>query len=331
MREREIAVTLDGENERSAFCAFVAKAAEGRNSVPRILIGTVLILLIWMIGTLALMVAGGYAWTRGWLPGPEPAENASLLIGFMQTCAGFAVMVLTIGTIWPATWLAMRLLHKRPVRTLFGPQERLDWSDFARAAIAALVAAGVLSLLNVAFDPTMERSSLSLASWLSLLLPMTALILVQTSAEEILFRGYLLQNLAHRFRSPWVWAALPALIFAMAHWSPGAQTWMNGAVLLSIVLFASLASWLVWRTGNLGAAMGFHFGNNIVALLFATSGTDQNSLALFLTRPVSDPSWTVADAVGGVFQQIVVFGLVLVLLTWRKSPLMITGAAGRQA
>ena len=56
--------------------------------------------------------------------------------------------------------------------------------------------------------------------WLIGLIPALALILMQVAAEEVAFRGYLLQQLRARFRSPLVWAVLPALVFGALHFDP---------------------------------------------------------------------------------------------------------------
>lgn len=317
-------MSFETDDRPAPFRAFVAKTAEGRNSLPRILIGTFIIVAIWLAGTVVLLAAGAVAWEHGWLPGPPRTGEGNLLGSFFETRTGMAAMILTLGSIWPGVWLVMRLLHRRRLKTLFGADDRLDWRAFRRAAVAAIVAATLLSLVNLATDPSVTRSDLDLGSWTVLLLPLALVLLIQTSAEEILFRGYLLQSLAGRFRSPWIWAVLPALVFAACHWSPGALPWMNGAVLFSIALFAGLAVWLVRRTGNLGTAMGFHFGNNLVALLFVSSSRDGEPLALYLTRPIEDPNWTVADALVACGTQVLLCGLVLFLLLWRKSPLALS-------
>ncbi len=55
--------------------------------------------------------------------------------------------------------------------------------------------------------------------------------LIQTGAEELVFRGYLQQQLAARFASPLIWMVLPALIFGAVHYDPataGPNVWLDG-------------------------------------------------------------------------------------------------------
>jgi hypothetical protein len=97
-------------------------------------------------------------------------------------------------------------------------------------------------------------------------------------------------------------------------------------IVFAITLFALGAVALVWATGNLGAAMGMHFANNCVALLFLTNGNDAGTLSLYIMPPIDDASWTIGDAVAGGVQQIVLVGAVLALLLSRRSPVRLRGA-----
>ena len=57
---------------------------------------------------------------------------------------------------------------------------------------------------------------------------------------------------------------------------------MGAAGLLGIFLAD-----LTYRTGNLGAAMGFHFANNIISLCFFAPDDVLNGLALYVV-PIMD-------------------------------------------
>lgn len=310
----------------AAFARYVARAGEGRNSLPRILFGSLLAIAVWFSGTFAIIAVASYAAMIGLLPGLLGAFGADPLIGMSETRFGTALGIFTLAAIWPGVWLAVRLFHKRRMNTLFGAETRLAWSDFGRAALVTLAVAVVLSLVNMSYEPSVTRSSLPLSTWLMILPVVGLVLLLQTSAEEVLFRGYLMQSLAQRFRSPWIWAVAPTLIFALAHLSPGAQPWMGGLIVFAISLFALAAVALVWATGNLGAAMGMHFANNLVALLFLANGKDEGTLSLFVMPPFEDAGWSFGDAVAGGVHQIALVAAVLGLLLSRRSPFRIGGS-----
>ena len=80
---------------------------------------------------------------------------------------------------------------------------------------------------------------------------------LQAAAEEIFFRGYLMQALGSLVAQPWFGVVVSAVVFALMH---GVQ---NPALFLDRLGFGLLAGFLVWRTGGLEAGIGAHVINNI--------------------------------------------------------------------
>jgi membrane protease YdiL (CAAX protease family) len=125
----------------------------------------------------------------------------------------------SFGALALGTAAAARLLQRRPPATLLGPGGfRPRAFVTGVAVVAALGLAGGLAAPLLA-PVTRQTGLLAWAAWLPLALPA---ILVQSAAEELLFRGFLLQGLAARFRSAWIWWLVPALLFGVLHWNPGA-------------------------------------------------------------------------------------------------------------
>ncbi len=111
-----------------------------------------------------------------------------------------------------------------------------------------------------------ERTDLPLSAWAMAFAPLAVMVFLQASAEELIFRGYILQQLAARWRNPLVWAALPAFLFGLAHYSSGAQLGIGWHYVAVTLMFGLAAAALVWRTGSIAAAMGLHTGMNLFSL-----------------------------------------------------------------
>ena len=172
-----------------------------------------------------------------------------------------------------------RFLHARPWQTLIGPSGQATW-DFLLAVRAVAILTVVLWVLLPA-PYTLERG-LPAGRWL-MLLPLTLpALFLQIAAEEILFRGYLQQQLAARFRSPLIWMILPSALFALGHYVP--EEYGDNALLVVAFTFAFgvVAADLTARTGSLGAAMGLHFANNVIAVAVVSFPGQLSGLALYL-------------------------------------------------
>ncbi len=104
---------------------------------------------------------------------------------------------------------------------------------------------------------------------------------MQTLAEELVFRGFLMQQLAARLpRWPLVWFGLPPLLFAAAHYAPGMGL-MSPLAMGYALAFGIVAADLTRRSGNLGTAWGLHLANNAFAILVFSSQSELSGLALW--------------------------------------------------
>ncbi|MEI5681928.1 MULTISPECIES: CPBP family intramembrane glutamic endopeptidase [unclassified Mesorhizobium] len=288
------------------------RRSANKTTLPRLLVGTLIITAFWFAVTVGVtLVAEHYL--------AAPTEGS-----FLETSVGMLAALLTFAGIWLGVWIEMRHTHREPLSALFGYSRRISWPGFWKGLAAVLATSLLSEVLLYALQPEMTRSSLDLSSWLLLLVPAGLLIFVQTSSEEILFRGYLLRGLAHRFRSPLVWALLPGLAFVSLHWSPGTSMMVNAVGLASIGLFTVVLTLLVYKTGNLGAAMGAHLGNNLVAFLLVSHQSSFSALALFNGKPLEGDGWTPTDMVivGGI--GLVASLLTALLLLHPRSPLKVS-------
>ncbi|MEX3316393.1 lysostaphin resistance A-like protein [Sulfitobacter sp. PS-8MA] len=191
------------------------------------------------------------------------------------------LLLFSFATMALAVSVTVRVVHRRNTRTLLGAPERL-WPSFRAVSIAMLVLGAVLFVLPPWDMGGALTPNLPLGRWL-LLLPLSLLaVLVQVSAEEILFRGYVQQQLAARFRSPLVWMVLPSALFALGHYLPAEAGENALMVALWAGVFGVLMADLTARSGSLGPAIAVHLWNNVSAILIISLPDDLSGLALYL-------------------------------------------------
>jgi len=247
------------------FDEFVAPARE-RRSAWRVLGGTLAIFVSWLLWTVIVLFTRVVfdIVVRGIPPGHALANSQAFLIGG-SPAALIAILSSFLG-LWIGLWLALALFHKRRFGTLFAPERRIRWRDFAAGAglSAAFFALSMTAALIVVGAPA--RGELDALTWAAWIAPVAIAVFLQATAEELLFRGYLLQQFAAWSRNPIIWAVLPSLIFGSMHLNPALPPETNLMVGAVTFLVGVIAAALVWRTGSLAAAMGLHVGVNIQAL-----------------------------------------------------------------
>ncbi|WP_300032802.1 type II CAAX endopeptidase family protein [uncultured Roseobacter sp.] len=192
------------------------------------------------------------------------------------------VLLMTFGFMIFGVAIAVRVAHSRGITSVFGDirQTRRQFTD-------VLIVLLILNVALVILPPwgmggTLEPN-LNPATW-ALLLPLSVgAVLIQVSAEEVLFRGYIQQQLAARFRTRLIWLAVPSLLFGLGHYMPleaGPNAWL---IALWAVIFGLLMADLTARSGTLGPAIAVHFVNNIAAILFVSLPDGLSGLSLYVT------------------------------------------------
>ncbi len=197
----------------------------------------------------------------------DPLSEASLS---PDTPLGLLANNLVLAMLIPAAALAVFVVHRERAGWLTSvlgrPRWGLLWRSLALAAPIVLLffAASFLVPDDSSADAASPPSTGTLVALLAVILLTTPL---QAAAEEVGFRGYLSQALASWFARPMlgtlVAGGVSALLFALAH--GGQDLWL----FTDRLSFGVVASWLVWRTGGLEAAVALHVANNLVSLAYS--------------------------------------------------------------
>ena len=181
----------------------------------------------------------------------------------MNTRDSMSLMFLTFIGMIIGVWLSVKLYHGRPLNSLFG-----EWTAVRKNFLFSLFVTFsvqlpfmVIAMLVWGIQPNLSFASVALFLPISFLL-----LLIQTGAEELVFRGYLTQQLAARFKSPIIWFALPALLFGILHYDPQGMGQMAVWIAAALTILGFLLADLTRVTGNLGAAWGWHFSNNFLLM-----------------------------------------------------------------
>lgn len=184
----------------------------------------------------------------------------------------------------PSLWFVLNKLHHRPLRSVFGPSLRLNWRHVGIGTAVVLAAALLRPSLYIDGLPSLATPPATWLIWLPIALP---ILFAQCLTEEMFFRGYLQQQLAARFASRWAWLVLPSALFGLIHYNSGAPVFLNWMNIAALGIMGALAADVTARTGNLGAAVGLHFGNNLYLVLLHAQYNNMNGLALLESPPPS--------------------------------------------
>ncbi len=215
----------------------------------------------------------------------QPDWIAAFFTG--STPLGLGAQLASFGILAAIVMFVVRRLHHRAPSGLIGPP---------RAALRqffAVLTPVTLLLFALEFVPPWWSADALQATrppllWLALLPLSLGAIFVQIAAEELLYRGYLQQQLAALFAHPASWLILTNLAFGFAHWDIESDLVHNMQYATWAFCFGIAASDLTARSGTLGPALAFHLANNAFAfLLYGEAGGPSSGFALLLFPPES--------------------------------------------
>lgn len=181
----------------------------------------------------------------------------------------FIALLITIIPVIPAIFIARLITNFKPLGLIHSIAGRMRWSYLGVFLSFGFLIFGLYYVGFATLDGslTTQNSVHPLNSGMFWLYIVLILLIVpfQCYAEELLFRGYLMQTVGRWLKNP-VWAIIiPAPIFMVLH---GYGLWG----LLSVLTMALIAGFLCWYTGGLEAGIGLHIANNVSIFIFGLLG-----------------------------------------------------------
>jgi len=251
--------------------------ARPTNELARLIVGAVAVVVVFIL--LGMIYTGI---ERAVLP-PDVSNQLRQDLITSTTAMATLVNLFFFGLMTLALALVIRMIHSRSLISLIGypPLALVQFWHVSRALVGLYIAIYVLTAFLPTPEPLQTTINMGFGKWV-LLLPLTLVgLLIQTSAEELVFRGYLQSQLAARFASPAVWIVAPSLLFAMLHYDPevvGHSAWL---IVIWAAAFGIVAADLTARSGTLGPAIALHFTNNTVAIALTAPEGNFDGLALY--------------------------------------------------
>jgi uncharacterized protein len=298
---------------------------QGKNDWWRYVLGVLVILGVGLLVGAMLTLLVGLLLILLSRPNPtifnDPDRLERTLLAWIDqpTVSGFIGQNLQFVVLMLGIAIAVKLIHERRFCSLISPTATFSGRRFLTGfglwfgLMAVLVGLSAISSpgdLVLTFEPL---------KWLGLLVAVLILTPIQTGAEELFCRGYLMQGLGLLTRNRLLLVSLPSMLFAVAHFANpemgrgavwmGFSYWAFGVFLAAITL----------RDNRLELAWGVHAANNMFIFLIVNS-TDSavKTPAIWTTSTIDDPRWSL---VGLIIQA----GLFYWLLFGRKKPRPVAG------
>ena len=181
------------------------------------------------------------------------------------------LILLPFAVVLPFIYLVVTRLHQRSFISLITPRDRVDYNKI----LFSFFLWGTISALMVIFDYMMSPEdyvwNFKPITFLILLFISFVMIPLQTSMEELIFRGYLMQGFGVLFKNRLMPLLITSILFGLLHiWNPEIDK--LGIHLIWYYIGTGLFLGVITLMDEgLELALGFHAANNLVTALLVTA------------------------------------------------------------
>jgi membrane protease YdiL (CAAX protease family) len=176
---------------------------------------------------------------------------------------------LAVGLVLVLGWT--KLVHRQSIRSLTTSRPRVDWGRiFFSFGIWTLITVG-LTGIDIYTSPEDYVLNFRWDAFWKLALIAILLILLQTSFEEYLFRGHMMQGLGIIFKNRLVPLLVTSVIFGLMHLGNPEVEKLGPGIMVFYIGTGFFLGILTLMDEGLELALGFHAANNLVTALLVTS------------------------------------------------------------
>lgn len=166
--------------------------------------------------------------------------------------------------------LSVKFIHKRSVLSVFTTRKSFDWKRFGFSFLVWGLVMFAFMILSMNTGTQIEWN-LNVTTFIPLLFISLFLIPIQTTAEELLFRGFLFQGFGFVFKKGWISIFLTGTLFGLLHLANPEVTKIGNIILLFYIGTGVFMAIISHMDDGIELSMGYHTINNIFASLILTN------------------------------------------------------------
>ncbi len=278
--------------------SYLEIAKQGRNAWWRYLLGILLIFFFWfVIGTIATIVVLIPIAISYLIPSSniDPSIVQQELQDFLKTRSVTNYIIQNINFIFFALgiFLTVKFLHQRKFLTLVSAEAKINFRRFFVGFAAWFFILGLMTVISFVLEPDNFEFAFKPAQWFILLACALILTPIQTSTEELFFRGYLMQGLSLITKQPLILMFLNGILFMLPHW--GNPEIQRGPVWVGLYFFAFgvFCSFVTLKDNRLELALGIHAANNLLHIFVTTKDSALPVPAIWFIKETGNPQWLI--------------------------------------
>ena len=170
-----------------------------------------------------------------------------------------------------AVLLWTKYVHQQSLTSLTTSRKKIDWKRVFFAFFLWGTVTTAFLMIDYFVSPENYQWNFNLNKFLVLLVVAVILIPLQTSFEEYLFRGYLMQGLGVATKTRWFPLIFTSIVFGVLHIANPEVSKLGYELLIYYIGTGFFLGILTLMDEGLELALGFHAANNLFTAVLVTA------------------------------------------------------------
>ena len=265
---------------------FIEQGIKSDNKFWKYILGSFIIICASFVGQLPLLI--GVLYETMYNGKPYPTSNEAVMRFFDSNLTLFLILISFV-FIMLGIVLVVRNLHGQTMLSVTTSRAKIDWKRVGFSFMIWSVFTIVSTLLFYFSNPSDFVINFKPVPFAILVVIGVLLIPIQTSSEEYIFRGYLMQGFANLAQNKWFPLLMTSVIFGGMHIFNPEVAKIGYIVLVYYIGTGLLLGIITLMDEGMELALGFHAANNLVGALLVTSDWSAfQTNSIF--KDISDPS-----------------------------------------
>ena len=247
---------------------FLENALSAKNNLWRYCLGVFIIFIFTQLGSIPFIVA---IFQKVGLEGAAKMNPSNMMTILENSNLTFFYVLLTFFVGFIGFLIVIKFLHNQSLKSVTTSRKSVDF----KRVYTAFISISILILLNLLFSiyssPNEYIFQFNLNDFFILFLIAVIFIPIQTSLEEYVFRGYLMQGLGVFVKNRWFPLIFTSLSFGLLHLSNPEIDKIGNIIIIHYIATGLFLGIITLMDEGMELALGFHAGNNLLIALLVTA------------------------------------------------------------
>ncbi|KDN54393.1 CPBP family intramembrane glutamic endopeptidase [Flavobacterium seoulense] len=247
---------------------FIEQGIRSENKFWKYILGSVFIISASFVGQIPLVLA---VMSKILTSGAVYPSTNDEIMHFFEPNLTFFLLLISFVFAFAGIYFVVKYLHKQTFLSVTTSRKKVDWGrvffSFGLWAAFSIVSTLVYYFMN----PTLYVLDFKPVPFAILFVIAVALVPIQTSTEEYVFRGYLMQGFGNLALNKWFPLLMTSVIFGAMHLSNPEVTKIGNIVFVYYIGTGLFLGIITLMDEGMELALGFHAANNLIGALLVTS------------------------------------------------------------